>query len=101
MNIWRRVISEGLSFLVSTVQQVRAIVPFFFFHLCAQWIVTGCAIVTLDKAFLFTDGRYFLQAENQLDELSDTILVFEILTLTMGLSAIRNWTLMKQGLPGI
>ncbi|EIW74358.1 Creatinase aminopeptidase [Coniophora puteana RWD-64-598 SS2] len=27
----------------------------------------GCAIVTLDKAFLFTDGRYFLQAEQQLD----------------------------------
>jgi len=28
----------------------------------------GCAIITLDKAFLFTDGRYFLQAEKQLDE---------------------------------
>jgi len=28
----------------------------------------GCAIVTLEKAFLFTDGRYFLQAEKQLDE---------------------------------
>ncbi|KAF9566554.1 Creatinase/aminopeptidase [Agrocybe pediades] len=40
----------------------------------------GCAIVTLDKAFLFTDGRYFLQAEKQLDE---------------------NWTLMKQGLPDV
>uniref|UniRef100_A0A8H7XM06 Xaa-Pro aminopeptidase P n=1 Tax=Psilocybe cubensis TaxID=181762 RepID=A0A8H7XM06_PSICU len=39
----------------------------------------GCAIVTLDKAYLFTDGRYFLQAEKQLDQ---------------------NWTLMKQGLPG-
>jgi len=40
----------------------------------------GCAIVTLDKAFLFTDGRYFLQADKQLD---------------------GNWTLMKQGLPDI
>ncbi|TFK37159.1 putative Xaa-Pro aminopeptidase P [Crucibulum laeve] len=40
----------------------------------------GCAIVTLDKAFLFTDGRYFLQAEKQLDQ---------------------NWTLMKQGLPDV
>ena len=29
----------------------------------------GCAIVTLDKAYLFTDGRYFLQAANQLDQL--------------------------------
>ncbi|KIM42178.1 hypothetical protein M413DRAFT_26983 [Hebeloma cylindrosporum] len=40
----------------------------------------GCAIVTLDKAFLFTDGRYFLQAGKQLDQ---------------------NWTLMKQGLPDV
>ncbi|KAI0075951.1 Creatinase/aminopeptidase [Panus rudis PR-1116 ss-1] len=38
----------------------------------------GTAIVTLKDAFLFTDGRYFLQAEKQLDQ---------------------NWTLMKQGLP--
>lgn len=30
----------------------------------------GCAVVTLDKAFLFTDGRYFLQAGKQLDELA-------------------------------
>lgn len=28
----------------------------------------GCAVVTLKNAFLFTDGRYFLQAEQQLDE---------------------------------
>lgn len=28
----------------------------------------GCAIVTLNDAFLFTDGRYFLQAETQLDQ---------------------------------
>ncbi|KAG9311846.1 Creatinase/aminopeptidase [Chiua virens] len=27
----------------------------------------GCAIVTLNDAYLFTDGRYFLQAEQQLD----------------------------------
>lgn len=40
----------------------------------------GCAVVTLKDAFLFTDGRYFLQAEQQLDE---------------------NWTLMKQGLPDV
>ncbi|KAJ8508751.1 hypothetical protein ONZ45_g8992 [Pleurotus djamor] len=38
----------------------------------------GCAVVTDKSAFLFTDGRYFLQAEQQLDQ---------------------NWTLMKQGLP--
>ncbi|KAF8156834.1 Creatinase/aminopeptidase [Crassisporium funariophilum] len=40
----------------------------------------GCAIITLEKAFLFTDGRYFLQAGKQLDQ---------------------NWTLMKQGLPDV
>ncbi|KAF7291982.1 putative Xaa-Pro aminopeptidase P [Mycena indigotica] len=40
----------------------------------------GCAIVTQKEALLFTDGRYFLQAEQQLDE---------------------NWTLMKQGLPDV
>ncbi|EJD05517.1 Creatinase/aminopeptidase [Fomitiporia mediterranea MF3/22] len=40
----------------------------------------GCAIVTSSDAYLFTDGRYFLQASKQLD---------------------KNWTLMKTGLPGV
>ncbi|KAJ8091851.1 hypothetical protein PM082_021087 [Marasmius tenuissimus] len=40
----------------------------------------GFAIVTLNEAFMFTDGRYFLQAGQQLD---------------------KNWTLMKQGLPDV
>ncbi|KAI0824889.1 Creatinase/aminopeptidase [Trametes gibbosa] len=40
----------------------------------------GTAIVTLQDAYLFTDGRYFLQASKQLDQ---------------------NWTLMKQGLPDV
>ncbi|KAI7907495.1 uncharacterized protein BX663DRAFT_424720 [Cokeromyces recurvatus] len=40
----------------------------------------GFAIVSKDEAVLFTDGRYFLQASEQLDE---------------------NWVLMKQGLPGV
>ncbi|KZT70390.1 putative Xaa-Pro aminopeptidase P [Daedalea quercina L-15889] len=40
----------------------------------------GCAVITQNDAFLFTDGRYFLQAEKQLD---------------------KNWTLMKQGLPDV
>ncbi|KAJ7096044.1 peptidase M24, structural domain-containing protein [Mycena epipterygia] len=40
----------------------------------------GCAIITPKDAYLFTDGRYFLQAEQQLD---------------------KNWTLMKQGLPDV
>ncbi|KAF5383143.1 hypothetical protein D9615_005019 [Tricholomella constricta] len=28
----------------------------------------GCAVVTVENAFLFTDGRYFLQAAKQLDQ---------------------------------
>ncbi|KAI5120596.1 hypothetical protein M0805_008073 [Coniferiporia weirii] len=41
---------------------------------------TGCAVVTDKDAYLFTDGRYFLQASQQLD---------------------KNWALMKQGLPDV
>ena len=78
MNIWRRVISEELSFRVSTAQQVYLQHwTAFLFGSVLTGIVPGCAVVTLDKAFLFTDGRYFLQAENQLDELSNTILQLE------------------------
>ncbi|KAG0329275.1 hypothetical protein BGZ99_002824 [Dissophora globulifera] len=40
----------------------------------------GLAIVSLDSAALFTDGRYYLQASQQLDS---------------------NWTLMKSGLPNV
>ncbi|KIM33916.1 hypothetical protein M408DRAFT_87603 [Serendipita vermifera MAFF 305830] len=40
----------------------------------------GTALVLHDSAMLFTDGRYFLQAGQQLD---------------------HNWTLMKQGLPQV
>lgn len=41
----------------------------------------GFACVTLDKAALWTDGRYFLQASQQLDS--------------------KHWTLMKSGLPDV
>lgn len=40
----------------------------------------GTAVITKTKAALATDGRYFLQAEKELDE---------------------NWLLLKQGVPGI
>ncbi|KAG0321861.1 hypothetical protein BGZ97_010015 [Linnemannia gamsii] len=40
----------------------------------------GLAVVSLDTAALFTDGRYFLQASQQLDS---------------------NWSLMKSGLPDV
>ncbi|KAK0541404.1 hypothetical protein OC835_000195 [Tilletia horrida] len=41
----------------------------------------GCAVITKDEAALFTDGRYFLQAEKQLDP--------------------KVWTLMRQGEPDV
>jgi Xaa-Pro aminopeptidase len=40
----------------------------------------GSAVITHDKAALATDGRYFNQAEKQLDD---------------------NWTLLKQGLQDV
>ncbi|KAG2219136.1 hypothetical protein INT45_000508 [Circinella minor] len=40
----------------------------------------GCAVVSQDAAALFTDGRYFLQASQELS---------------------GDWTLMKQGMPGV
>ena len=40
----------------------------------------GTAVVTLDQALLWTDGRYHLQASQELDQ---------------------NWTLMRDGLPDV
>ncbi|KAJ1668498.1 hypothetical protein IW140_000330 [Coemansia sp. RSA 1813] len=40
----------------------------------------GCAVITMDNASVFTDGRYFLQAREQMDD---------------------NWALMKRGFPGV
>ena len=37
----------------------------------------GTAVITADRALLWTDGRYFLQAEQELD--------------------LEHWTLMKEG----
>lgn len=44
---------------------------------CLIYYFVGAAIVTETKAALWTDGRYYLQAERQLDS---------------------NWTLMKDGM---
>lgn len=44
----------------------------------AQDMSLGCAVVTMDNALLFTDGRYFLQAEKQLDELTSFVCFVEI-----------------------
>ena len=46
-------------------------------HICGFSGSAGTAVVTLDKAALSTDGRYFNQASKQLDE---------------------NWLLLKQGI---
>ena len=40
----------------------------------------GCAVITMDRAALATDGRYFNQASKQLDD---------------------NWILLKQGLEDV
>jgi Xaa-Pro aminopeptidase len=41
--------------------------------------ILGAAVVTTKEAALWTDGRYYLQASNELDA--------------------QHWTLMKAGLP--
>lgn len=43
-------------------------------------VTTGVAVVTLDDQLLWTDGRYFLQAADELD---------------------CNWFLMRGGLPNV
>ena len=49
-------------------------------HICGFSGSAGTAVVTLDKAALETDGRYFNQASKQIDS---------------------NWTLLKRGLEGV
>lgn len=46
---------------------------------CILHTPTGCAVIAPHEAALWTDGRYFAQAEMQLD---------------------KNWSLMKQGVTG-
>jgi hypothetical protein len=58
---------EGRSFQGSLVLLVRTITMCFEF--ITELSILGCAIVMKDEALLFTDGRYFLQAESQLDKL--------------------------------
>jgi hypothetical protein len=49
-------------------------------HMCRRFTGTaGTAVVTTDKALLWTDGRYFLQAVQELGP---------------------EWTLMRAGTPG-
>lgn len=55
---------------------ILIILKVFYFYLQCLSLLTGTAVITTDKAALWTDGRYFLQAEKQLDE---------------------NWILMKDG----
>ncbi|KAJ3225791.1 hypothetical protein HK099_006189 [Clydaea vesicula] len=64
---------ENLSEYVSNTDRRRAFISGFTGS-------AGFAIVTLTDAALWTDGRYFLQATQQLD---------------------KNWTLMKTGLAGV
>jgi hypothetical protein len=41
----------------------------------ALTLSAGCAVITLDNAYLFTDGRYFLQAGKQLDQLAAAFVI--------------------------
>lgn len=41
-------------------------------------MTSGCAIVTDTGAYLFTDGRYFLQASQQLDKYAHSHVFFRI-----------------------
>jgi len=66
-------------------------------HLVYWHIWPGCAVITLTEAFLFTDGRYFLQAEKQLDSYG---LFYDWGLFKPERFWCSNWTLMKQGLPG-
>jgi len=65
-STWRTAINDERSSLDSMGLLVRL----FRSYRISAYLLVGCAIVTLDKAFLFTDGRYFLQAEKQLDQLA-------------------------------
>jgi hypothetical protein len=82
VNILLIVISVVTGFLDSLVLQVKNIKSYKRIKLFSRLlhVSPGFAIVTTSEAALFTDGRYFLQASQQLDD---------------------NWTLMKQGLPGV
>ncbi len=69
--------------------------------LCHELLdLLGCAVVTPKGAYLFTDGRYFLQAEKQLDQYVHNASFDNALLKLDLLWSNRNWTLMKQGLPG-
>ncbi|KAI8968798.1 Creatinase/aminopeptidase [Trametes punicea] len=59
----------------------------------------GTAVVTPQDAYLFTDGRYFLQASKQLDQFVANQDVLS--NLPCAYCTNRNWTLMKQGLPDV
>jgi hypothetical protein len=85
VNILLIAISVAIGFQASLARLVwkkkkKMSVVFLGFIFLTLFILLGCAIVTTKEAALFTDGRYFLQASQQLD---------------------NNWSLMKQGLPGV
>ena len=78
-------------FVLQMPEEVRRLLAFFsFFYLLLTTFVqayltgftgsAGCAVVTQEAAVLSTDGRYFNQAEHQLDS---------------------NWKLLKLGMPDV
>ena len=49
-------------------------------------ILPGCAIVTPQDAYLFTDGRYFLQASKQLDQYVPCCMLCDINSMILCIS---------------
>lgn len=52
----------------SAGEHINATLDWLVLHITLINLLLGCAVVTLKDAYLFTDGRYFLQAEKQLDQ---------------------------------
>lgn len=68
----------GLLTIAVMIISISIFIQFYFIYFVKflNFIASGVAIVTESKAAMWTDGRYFLQAAEQMDE---------------------NWTLMKIG----
>lgn len=68
-SIWQ-IATRGVRLFPDSMDQPVRL--FFLFCVCPSvepsCPLEGCAVVTLQHALLFTDGRYFLQAEQQLDK---------------------------------
>lgn len=65
-NTSQTVMPVGLTYLVLLAPQVCSTPPRT--SSSADLFPLGCAVITRTEAFMFTDGRYFLQAAEQMGE---------------------------------